>query len=340
MPSTLLYRHVRQLESDLRPSSSYLDLATSQNRIRPAMRGILLSWLSEVAMQFELGPGCLLLASSLLDRYLSKWPVGISSVLIEKCAGSNGLWSESHLICSQETSRCTLQMLGTCCLMIAAKYDETVYPSASQFVEMANDSFTKKQLLACERHVLEAVGYRIYAPVASNILQTYKELLWPSTQDCISAADEIQSRVILLATYLVEVATMEYKMLKYLPSTVAAAAIAVASDALGMPLAMKEADFLVALAAPGMWQAANDLLALHVTAYNVHDEDVSSPFLAIKEKYSLALWGSVACIAPANPLAVASWERSDSVTGALVPCGSQDRMRHLYVGETSVINSS
>lgn len=68
-------RHVRQVEIDLRPSASYLSTSTGNDRILPIMRGILVSWLTEVAMQFDLRQESLFLASSLLDRYLSKRPV-------------------------------------------------------------------------------------------------------------------------------------------------------------------------------------------------------------------------------------------------------------------------
>lgn len=190
--------------------------------------------------------------------------------------------------------------------MIAAKHEEVTYPSASQFVQIADNCFTLKQLLACEFQILETVGYRINTPLAANILRLYEAFLWPPIPEDGSVDSVMQKHVILLATYLVEVASVEYMMLQYLPSTLAAAALAVSSQALERPLARAEAAFIETLSAPGVQQAVNDLSALHVSAYNVALEEDGNPLVAIKEKYALPMWKSVSKVAPANPTAAAS----------------------------------
>jgi len=270
-----LLRHWRCLEVELRPDPLLLTRPNSSDpeRVTPRMRTILVSWLSEVALQFQFRQETLFMAVSVLDRFLSV---------------------------RTDVSRDSLQMVGTCCLMIAAKHEEVFERSTHDYVEIADNSFTLRQLLRCETDILSAVGWRINAPTAASYLSLYHSILWPHLWRGSPDADgaEGSGPLLSLAMYLAELAGLERDMLRFLPSTVAAASLAVAARATGAPLGGADAAALASLAAPAMAEAAASVAGVHARACALSNTDSGNPWVAVKEKYSHRVWKKVALIAP------------------------------------------
>ena len=82
------------------------------------MRSILVDWLQEVAEEYHLSLDTLALAIAYLDRFLSKMSV----------------------------SRSKLQLLGTTCMYLAAKFEEIYPPEIAEFVYITDDTYTKRQV--------------------------------------------------------------------------------------------------------------------------------------------------------------------------------------------------
>ena len=89
-----------------------------QSDINHSMRAILVDWLVEVAEEYKLLPQTLYLTINYIDRFLS-----VMSVLRGK-----------------------LQLVGTACMLVAAKYEEIYPPDVSDFVFITDDTYTTKQV--------------------------------------------------------------------------------------------------------------------------------------------------------------------------------------------------
>lgn len=52
----------------------------------------------------------------------------------------------------------SLQCLGAACLFIASKFEEVSPPAITDFVHMADDAFTRRQLLLMEKKIVSKLG--------------------------------------------------------------------------------------------------------------------------------------------------------------------------------------
>lgn len=109
------YKPIPVPQVQLRPAASYM---TCQPDLTHNMRSILVDWLQEVAEEYHLTVDTLALAVAYLDRFLSRMSV----------------------------SRSKLQLLGTTCVYLAAKFEEIYPPEIAEFVYITDDTYTKRQV--------------------------------------------------------------------------------------------------------------------------------------------------------------------------------------------------
>jgi len=149
------------------------------------MRSILTDWLLSVHFTFRLLPETFYLAVNLLDRFCSK----------------------------ERITKDRYQLLGTGCLLVAAKYEELFPPRIERFVRVGAGAFTKKHLLEMEKVILSVLDY--YLTVVTPF-QFLKRFLM-----CACADENTQ----FLACYFAEICSVHYEMVKYKASDVAAACV-------------------------------------------------------------------------------------------------------------------
>jgi len=160
-----------------------------QGDITDKMRGILLDWLVEVHLKFKLGPETLFLTTNILDRVLER----------------------------EQVVRGKLQLIGVVALLIAAKYEEIFAPEVRDLVHITDNAFTREEILATEALVLSLLEYNLTTPSALGFLGRFAKIAG------------VNQHTQTLAWYLLELALVEYKMLKYRVSLMAAAALFLAS---------------------------------------------------------------------------------------------------------------
>ena len=149
------------------------------------MHGILLDWLVQVHARFQLLPETLFLCVDIMDRFLS----------------------------AQVASLAKLQLVGITCLFISSKVEEIVAPSVSHFLHCADSSYTESEILLAERYVLKTIDWNLSYPNPMHFLRR------------ISKADDYDIKSRTMGKYLLEVGTLEWRLLATPPSLVAAAAI-------------------------------------------------------------------------------------------------------------------
>jgi len=167
------------------------DYMSKQNDINPKMRALLIDWLSQVHTTFELIPATMYLTVNLLDRFLEK----------------------------QVVSRRKLQLVGSACMLLASKYEEIYAPELSDFVAMSDKAFNSEDLLKMEGVILNVLKFSLTVPTAYKFLRRYLKVQ--------GASVKIQHH----ATYIIERSLQEYRMLKFLPSKIAASALLLANQA-------------------------------------------------------------------------------------------------------------
>ncbi|OMO86996.1 hypothetical protein CCACVL1_09339 [Corchorus capsularis] len=165
-----------------------------QTDITPSMRGILINWLIEVHLKFDLMQETLYLMVTLLDRYLSE-------VQIEKN---------------------DLQLVGLTTLLVASKYEDYWHPRVRDLISISAEAYTSQQMLKMEKHVLKQLKFRLNVPTPYVFMLRF-----------IKAAQS-DTKLEHLAFYLIELCLVEYEALKFKPSLLCASAIYVARCTLQM----------------------------------------------------------------------------------------------------------
>lgn len=156
-----------------------------QNYVNAKMRAILIDWLIDVHKKYKLRPETLFLAVGIVDRFLE------------------------HRV----TARRHLQLVGVTALLIAAKFEELYPPGVADFVYVTDKAYTKDEVLRMEVSILTVLDFRVCRPTAMHFLERYQRV-----HGCTEAHRD-------LAHYLLELTLIDYKMVKYSPSHVAAAAV-------------------------------------------------------------------------------------------------------------------
>lgn len=177
-----IFDYLRELETETLPNPEYIE---HQPDLEWKMRGILVDWLIEVHTRFRLLPETLFLAVNIIDRFLS-----VEVVALDR-----------------------LQLVGVAAMFIASKYEEVLSPHVANFSHVADDTFTDKEILDAERHILATLDYNMSYPNPMNFLRR------------ISKADNYDIQTRTLGKYLMEISLLDHRFLYYRQSHVAAAAM-------------------------------------------------------------------------------------------------------------------
>jgi len=155
-----------------------------QSDINAKMRAILIDWLVEVHAKYKLKTETLFLAVNLIDRYLEKRII----------------------------KRKKLQLVGVTGMLIAAKFEEIYPPEVRDFVYITDKAYTKDEILAMEVNMLTALDFHLNCPTVAHFLERYQRV-----NGCTAEGRHLMQ-------YVLELTLPEFKMLRYDPSHLVAAA--------------------------------------------------------------------------------------------------------------------
>ncbi|PON50365.1 Cyclin [Trema orientale] len=182
-----IYKYLRAYEATNRPSIEFMERI--QKDINASMRAMLIDWLVEVAEEYKLLPDTLFLTINYIDRYLS----------------------------GNVMKRRRLQLLGVACMMIAAKFEEISAPQVEEFSYITDHTYFKEEVLQMESAVLNYLKFEMTAPTAICFLRRFV---------CVAQLTcEVPSlQLECMANYITELSLLDYGMLRYAPSLIAASA--------------------------------------------------------------------------------------------------------------------
>ncbi|KAF3781941.1 Cyclin-B2-2 [Nymphaea thermarum] len=161
------------------------DYMSKQTDINHRMRAILVDWLIEVHHKFDLRHETLFLAINLIDRYLS-----VENVM-----------------------RKSLQLVGITGMLLACKYEEVYVPALEDFVIISDRAYSREDVLKMERSILNTLQFSLSVPTPFVFMRRFLK------------AAESETKLEMVAFYLIELCLVEYQMLKFPPSMLSAAAI-------------------------------------------------------------------------------------------------------------------
>ena len=162
---------------------------SNQSDINHRMRAILIDWLIDVHLKYRLLPQTMYIAVNLIDRYLAK----------------------------AETNRAKLQLVGVTAMFIACKYEEIYPPELKDFVYITDGAYVKSDVLKMETKMLSKLNFDVTFPTQWTLFETYKRKL------------DLDEKTFKLAWFLMELCLIDYKILKFKMSQIAASAILIAA---------------------------------------------------------------------------------------------------------------
>ncbi|XP_024005481.1 cyclin-B2-2 [Eutrema salsugineum] len=162
-----------------------LDYMEQQFDITDKMRAILIDWLIEVHDKFELMNETLFLTVNLIDRFLSK----------------------------QAVVRKKLQLVGLVALLLACKYEEVSVPIVEDLVVISDKAYTRNDVLEMEKIMLNTLQFNMSLPTQYPFLKRFLK------------AAQSDKKLETLASFLIELALVDYEMIRYPPSLLAATAV-------------------------------------------------------------------------------------------------------------------
>nr|XP_031301072.1 G2/mitotic-specific cyclin-B3 [Camelus dromedarius] len=153
-----------------------------QTDINSDMRAILVDWLVEVQITFEMRHETLYLAVKFVDHYLME------------------------VICKKDK----LQLLGATAFLIAAKFEESCPQYVDDFLYICEDIYKRDEMLAMEISILQTLKFDVNIPIAYHFLRRYAR--------CVHAS----MKTLTLSRFICEMTLQEYDYIEERASKLAA----------------------------------------------------------------------------------------------------------------------
>ena len=169
---------LEESQATIKPKFGYMD---TQPEINEIMRAILIDWIIDVHLRFNLRQETLFMTIWLIDTYLS--------------------FAFVH--------RDKLQLLGITCLLISCKSHEIYYPQNDKLIEMTDNAYSKEEMLTMENEILKKLNFFIVCP---NPIDFY---------NILSKMFNFEKKQYYLGNFFIESALVNYQILKYSSSVIA-----------------------------------------------------------------------------------------------------------------------
>ncbi|KAK6922505.1 Cyclin, C-terminal domain [Dillenia turbinata] len=164
------------------------DYMSQQQDINERMRAILIDWLIEVHEKFDLMKETLFLTVNLVDRFLAR----------------------------QNVPRKKLQLVGLVAMLLACKYEEVCVPIIGDLILISDKAYTRNEVIDMERTMLNTLQFNMSVATPYIFIKRFLK------------AAQSDKKLEILSLFMIELCLVEYEMLKFPPSLLAAAAIYVA----------------------------------------------------------------------------------------------------------------
>lgn len=176
-----VYEYLSQLEKQHRISPGFLDhkIVTSK------MRAVLIDWLVQVHLKFQLLQETLYLCVYIIDAYLQ----------------------------AVDVPKMQLQLVGVTAMFLASKYEEMFVPAIDDFAYMTDNTYTKQDIRQMEINILKTLKFLLCKPLPLNFLRRF------------SKAGQAESIHHNMAKYFMELSLHDSEFSSWDPSYLAACSL-------------------------------------------------------------------------------------------------------------------
>ncbi|KAL7104099.1 hypothetical protein ACP275_08G223300 [Erythranthe tilingii] len=225
-----------------------------QSDINERMRAILIDWLIEVHHKFELREETLFLTVNIIDRFLAK----------------------------QSVVRKKLQLVGLVAMLLACKYEEVSVPVVDDLVFISDKAYSRKEVLEMEKLMLNSLQFNMSVPTPYVFMRRFLK------------AAQSDRKLELLSFFLIELCLVEFEMLKYPPSYLAAVAIYTAQSTLyGVGQWSKTCEWHTGYSEDQLMECSALVVGFHRKAAN-------GKLTGVHRKYNTSKFGYAAKCEPAH----------------------------------------
>ncbi|KAL3617745.1 Cyclin-B2-4 [Castilleja foliolosa] len=226
---------------------------SQQFDINERMRSILIDWLIEVHYKFELMDETLYLTVNLIDRFLA-----IQSVVRKK-----------------------LQLVGVTAMLLACKYEEVLVPVVEDLILISDKAYSRQEVLDMEKLMINTLHFNMSLPTPYVFLKRFLK------------AAQSDKRLELLSFFIIELCLVEYEMVRFSPSLLAAAAVFTAQCTLSgfkqwSKTSERHANY-----------TQDELLECAKLMVSFHEKAGRRKLTGVHKKYSMSKYGYTARIKPA-----------------------------------------
>ncbi|PWA53202.1 Cyclin A/B/D/E [Artemisia annua] len=251
--------YVQDLYTHYRRTESYGMVSpdymlTQQSDINERMRAILVDWLVEVHHKFDLQHETLFLTVNLIDRFLAK----------------------------QNVARKKLQLVGLVAMLLACKYEEVSVPVVDDLIFISDKAYSRSEILEMEKLMLNTLEFNMSVPTPYVFLKRYLK------------AAESDSKLEQLSSFLIELCLVEYEMIKFAPSFLAAASVYTAQCGLyGLKQWSKTCEWHTNYSEDQLLECSKMIVRYHQNA-------ATGRLTGVYRKYNTSKFGYAAKCEPAN----------------------------------------
>ncbi|NXF52221.1 CCNB1 protein, partial [Oceanites oceanicus] len=160
----------------------------ASQEINGNMRATLVNWLVQVQVKYKLHQETLYMAVAIIDRFLQ----------------------------DNAVSKNMLQLVGVTAMFIASKYEEVSPPGIEDFAYVTDNTYTKSEICQMEIRILQALDFSLNHPLPTYFLRRALKIT------------EVNFKQYVLAKYLTELSIVDYDMVHFPPSKIAAAGFCLA----------------------------------------------------------------------------------------------------------------
>lgn len=176
-----VYEYLNQLEKQHRISPGFLD----QRIVTAKMRAVLIDWLVQVHLKFQLLQETLYLCVYIIDAYLQ----------------------------AVDVPKMQLQLVGVTAMFLASKYEEMFVPAIDDFAYMTDNTYTKQDIRQMEISILKTLKFLLCKPLPLNFLRRF------------SKAGQAESIHHNMAKYFMELSLHDSEFSSWDPSYLAACSL-------------------------------------------------------------------------------------------------------------------
>ncbi|KAM9102135.1 G2/mitotic-specific cyclin-B1 [Sarcophilus harrisii] len=223
------------------------------------MRAILIDWLVQVQMKFRLLQETMYMTVAIIDRFMQ----------------------------DNSVPKKLLQLVGVTAMFIASKYEEMYPPEIGDFAFVTDHTYSKHQIRQMEMKILKALDFSLGRPLPLHFLRR------------ASKVGEVDIEQHTLAKYLMELTMVDYDMVHFPPSQIAASAFCLALKVLDngewTPTLQHYMSYTEEALLPVMQHMAKNVILVN-RGLTKH--------MAIKNKYASSKHAKISTIAQLNSVVI------------------------------------